>query len=181
MKTTTFHLAATLLVLMILPYAAIAQSEDNTAKDNTAETTGPKRFWQADLPGGSYTVALDRITSISKHSYIIDGNISVTEVVIDTSGNALTRFYYLEPAGQGTANLGANISQRGKELLDKVSQRTGVNANSAVVKQYPETTHAKTVEFRISDGIALDALFNSARTAWINGRGKKFTIKTGNE
>ena len=180
MKTTTYHLAITFLALMILPYAAIAQSEDNTAKDNTAETTGPKRFWQADLPGGSYTVALDRITSISKHSYIIDGNISVTEVVIDTSGNALTRFYYLEPAAQGTSDLGAKISQRGKELLDQMSERTGVNANSAVVKQYPTTTHAKTVEFHISDSITLDALFNSARTAWINGRGKKFTLKTGN-
>ncbi len=181
MKTTTYHLAITFLALMILPYAAIAQSEDGADKDNTSETTGPKRFWQADLPGGSYTVALDQITSISKHSYIIDGNIRVTEVVIDTSGNALTRFYYLEPVAQGTSDLGAKISQRSKELLDKVSERTGVNASSAVVKQYPATTHAKTVEFHISDSTALDALFNSARSAWINGRGKKFTIKTGNE
>lgn len=137
MKTTTFHLAVTLLALMILPYTAIAQSEDGADKDNTSEATGPKRFWQADLPGGSYTVALDHITSISKHSYIIDGNISVTEVVIDTSGNALTRFYYLEPVAQGNSDLGAKISQRGKELLDKVSERTGVNASSAVVKTIP--------------------------------------------
>ena len=74
----------------------------------------PREFWQADLPGGSYTVALDQITSISKHSYIIDGNISVTEVVIDTSGNALTRFYYLEPAAQGTSDLAAKISPAGQ-------------------------------------------------------------------
>ena len=181
MKTSTFHLAVAFLALMILPHAAIAQLEGGGAKDNTSEATGPKKFWQADLPGGSYTVALDQITSISKHSYIIDGNISVTEVVIDTNGNALTRFYYLEPAGQGTSDLASKIAQRGKELLDEVSDRTGVNANSAVVKQYPVTTHAKTVEFHISNIVALDALFNSARTAWINGRGKKFTIKTGSE
>ena len=176
MKLTTIRLAITLLALVILPNAANAQSTDEAAKDNTSETTGPKRFWQAALPGGSYIVALDRITSVSKHRYIIDGNISVTEVVIDTNGNALARFYYLEPVGQDTSNVGARIGQRSKELHDKVSAHTGVDANSAVVKQYPITTHAKTVEFHLSDGGDLDKLYSSVRDAWINGRGRKFTI-----
>ncbi|MGB2402988.1 MAG: hypothetical protein ACPIA7_06215 [Akkermansiaceae bacterium] len=169
-----------LLFLLILPQAGKAQSEESSTKNNTSETTGPKRFWQADLPRGSYIVALDRITSISQHAYIIDGNINVTEVVIDTTGNSLARFYYLEPVLQGAAHLGAEISQRGKALLNKVNQRTGVDTEAAVIKQYPSTTHAKTVEFHISDTATLNALLESARTAWINGRGKKFVVNASN-
>ena len=183
MKTSLFQLSTAifvLLTLIILPQTSMAQADNDSSKDNTSETTGPKRFWQASLPGGSYIVALDRITSISQHSYIIDGNVNVTEVIIDTSGNSLARFYYLEPITQTASDLGAQISQRGKDLLDKVSQRTGVNTNSTVIKQYPTTTHAKTVEFHISDAGILNALLDSARTAWVNGRGKKFVIKTGN-
>ena len=176
MKPAHTYLAAILLTLTVLPGTVLAQSSGDNTKGNTSETTGPKRFWQASLPGGSYIVALDRIASVSKHHYIIDGNISVTEVVIDTNGNSLARFYYLEPAGQDASNVGARIGQRSKELLDKVSARTGVNANSAVVKQYPITTHAKTVEFHLSDGGDLDKLYGSVRDAWINGRGRKFTI-----
>lgn len=183
MKTSLFQLSTAifvLLTLIILPQTSRGQTDGDSTKDNTSETTGPKRFWQASLPGGSYIVALDRITSISQHRYIIDGNISVTEVIIDTSGNSLARFYYLEPVAEDASNLGAQISQRGKDLLNKVGQRIKVNTDSTVIKQYPTTTHAKTVEFHISDAATLNALMNSARNAWINSRGKKFIINAGN-
>lgn len=181
MKSIPTCLAVILFTITLLPQASHAQTSGAGSKNDASETTGPKRFWQASLPGGSYIVALDRISSVSKHSYIIDGNISVTEVVIDTSGNSLVRFYYLEPVGQdATTNIGAGITQRGKELLDAVGQRAGSNITSAVVKQYPTTTHAKTVEFRVSGEGALDKLYDSVRNAWINGKGRKFTIKTDN-
>lgn len=174
MNAAAIYFALTLFAM--LPCTLMGQSSDGTAKDESSETTGPKRFWQAELPGGSYIVALDRIASMSKHSYIIDGNVSVTEVVIDTNGISLARFYYLEPVLQDASDLTARLTQRGKDILDKVNERTGVDADSAVVKQYPSTTHAKTVEFHISSVANLNALYNSARTAWINGRGKKFSI-----
>lgn len=183
MKTSYIQLRAALFILsclLILPHEGKAQSVEKSAKNNTSEASGPKRFWQVDLPGGSYIVALDRITSISQHAYIIDGNISVTEVVIDTSGNSLARFYFIKPVVQGASNLGADLSQRGKDLLNKVSQQIEVNSDSAVIKQYPSTTHAKTVEFHISNATTLDALIDSARTAWISGRGKKFIVQAGN-
>ena len=182
MKTSLLQLSITFFVLLtvtILPQVSMGQNASDSEKNKTSESTGPKRFWQASLPGGSYIVALDRITSISQHSYLVDGNISVTEVVIDTSGNSLARFYYLEPVAQNTSNVGAQLSQRGKDLLNKVGQRTGIDTNSAVIKQYPATTHAKTVEFHITNVSTLDALLNSARGAWINGKGKKFIIDTG--
>jgi hypothetical protein len=180
MKTPqlTLILALTSIIFLATESRLMAQSNKGTSKDQTSETTGPRRFWQAKLPGGSYIVALDRISSISKHSYIIDGGLRVTEVVIDTSGNSLVRFYYIIPLSEDSGSaMGAGITSRAKELLDKAGERTGINANTVVAKQYPTTTHAKTVEYRISDESHLDQLFNSARKAWINGTGKKFTIK----
>jgi len=178
MNKSFIHLALIAFLTLSLSPTTMGQTKNTASKNNTSETTGPRRFWQANLPGGNYIVALDRIASISKHTYIIDGALRVTEVVIDTSGNSLVRFYYIIPASEDSGSaVGAGLTSRAKELLDKASEHTGVNANTIVAKQYPTTTHAKTVEFRILDERDLDSLFNSARKAWINGTGKKFTIK----
>ena len=169
------HIALAALMLIMTP-ALMAQ--DSNGSTNTSEENGPRRFWQANLPGGSYVVALDRISSISKHTYVIDGNLRVTEVVVDTSGNSLVRFYYIIPATEDAeSNVAGRITERGKDILDKAGERTGVNGNTIVAKQYPTTTHAKTVEFRISDEGDLNKLLGSVRKAWMNGTGKKFTIK----
>lgn len=169
-------LAAALLLSATSPL--IAQNQNQTSKDNTSESVGPRRFWQCNLPGGNYMVALDRISSISKHTYVIDGTMRVTEVVIDTTGNSLARFYYIIPVSEDSgSNMGANLTSRAKELLDHAGSRTGVNGNTIVAKQYPTTTHAKTVEFRLSSDGNLDKLFSSVRRAWTNGKGVKFTIK----
>ncbi len=161
--------------LLLLPMIASAQNNSGTT---TNESTGPRRFWQASVPGGNYIVALDRISSISKHDYILNGNLRVTEVVIDTNGNSLARFYYIIPVTEDSGSkIGAGLTTRGKELLDKVGERTGANANTAVAKQYPNTTHAKTVEFRISNEGNLNKLFSSATNAWIKGIGRKFSIR----
>ncbi|BDS08203.1 hypothetical protein NT6N_32430 [Oceaniferula spumae] len=180
MKKIYTHLAALSLMIVASP-AIMAQDTANpesTSNSATSEEAGPRRFWQANLPGGSYVVALDRISSISKHTYIIDGNLRVTEVVIDTSGNSLARFYYIIPVSEDAeSNVAGRITERTKGIIDKVGERTGVDGNSIVAKQYPTTTHAKTVEYRISDEGDLDKLLGSVRKAWMNGAGKKFTIR----
>ena len=144
------------------------------AQNSTGEENGSRRFWQANLPGGNYVVALSTISSVSKHSYVIDGSLKITEVVIDTTGNALARFYYITPlTGDSPAS---GITERSKELLEKAGERSGTGTSTLVAKQYPTTTHAKTVEFRISYEEVLDQLLNSVRRSWMNNSGKKFTI-----
>jgi len=178
MKQNYLLLTLSSLILLTFTPQATAQNKRNSAQNNVAEAPGPRRFWQANLPGGEYIVALSQISSISKHNYIIDGALRVTEVVIDTTGNSLARFYYIVPISEDSGSaLGAGLTDRARELLDQTGKRTGVNANTIVAKQYPTTTHAKTVEYRISDERDLEQLFNSARKAWINNTGKKFTIK----
>lgn len=150
-----------------------SQDEDKPYKDSL----DLKGFWQGTMPGGSYLVALSRITSVSKHEYLLDGNLIVTEVTIDTLGDSTIRVYQITPAAQyGNLATGRKIVERGKDLLDRAGQRTGADVNNMVHKQYPTTTHSKTIEYRVKDLGTLDALLNSVRTAWISGKGRKFVV-----
>ncbi|MGJ8677970.1 MAG: hypothetical protein ACSHX0_10670 [Akkermansiaceae bacterium] len=168
------HLLAVIFTFSISPLFA----QDDSSSTGSSEAAGPRNFWQASLPGGDFTVALTKISSVSKHSYVIDGNLRVTEVVVDTLGNSLARFYYIIPVAQDASeNLGAGILSRGKDLLDQAGKRTGQNLTTPVTKNYPTTTHAKTVEFNISDEDNLNKLYDSVKSAWIKNSGKKFTIK----
>jgi hypothetical protein len=125
MKTPalTFLLA---LFLLAPPATVLGQQNNNNndeddeeevQKDKNSNTTEEapisKRFWSVTLPGGEYTVALDRISSVSIHEYTLDVQNIVTEVVIDTNGRALVRFYHvrsvLEDAGSGN---GGRIVER---------------------------------------------------------------------
>lgn len=150
MKTAIMKLSLVALTLLISLHGIQAQSVDEAAKDATSESVGPKKFWQADLQGGTYTVALERIASISKHCYSLDDKTIVTEVVIDTGGSSPARFYCPES--------------------------TSKDSPQPTQKKPLATTQAKTVEFLISNRTDLDKLHDSARNAWIAGRGKKFTI-----
>ena len=177
-------LLSILALLAMAPFVA-AQDTANPRSNPSTQTqdddkpyndsTGAKGFWQGTLPGGEYLVALSRITSISKHEYLLDGNLIVTEVTIDTLGDTTMRVYQITPAAQyGTLNTGRKIVERGKDLLDRAGQRTGADINNMVHKQYPTTTHSKTIEFRVKDVGTLNALYSSARSAWMNGQGRKF-------
>jgi hypothetical protein len=172
-------LLAALWLTLTLPLIA-QQDPDNGGDEssNAAETDGPRRFWQADLPGGHYMVALDRISTISMHEYLLDGGLVVTEVTIDTVGRALTRFYHIAPlsdtAGRDEVT---RVVDRGRELLDRAGQKAGTDAYNMVQKTYPTTTHAGTIEYSISDKRDLDALYNSLKKSWESGRGRKLTVK----
>ncbi|TAE78725.1 MAG: hypothetical protein EAZ84_00430 [Verrucomicrobia bacterium] len=73
-------------LLPVLPATAQNANQDPAAENQTEESNGPHRFWQASLPGGHYMVAIDRIASISMHQYVLDAQLLVDEVVIDTNG-----------------------------------------------------------------------------------------------
>ena len=40
-------------------------------------------------------VALDRIASVSRHKYVLDGALIIDEVTVDTVGQASARFYFI--------------------------------------------------------------------------------------
>ena len=148
-------------------------------KDNDKETRNG--FWEVNLAGGNYMVALGRISSVSRHKYVLDGTVIVDEVTIDTEGQALARFYFLSPievraTGVAAADaIAADAVEKAAVLLDGAVRRAGVDVQDMVVKKYPLTTHSKTIEYRILSEQQLGALYGSAKTAWVTGRGRVFT------
>lgn len=176
------------LILAVTVPAHAQQNGENTnnpsateagdEEDNAIETDGPRRFWQAKLSNGHYMVALDRISTISMHEYLLDGTLVVTEVTIDTAGRALTRFYHIEPiTDAGGRDEVTRVVDRGRELLDRAGQKAGTTAQDMAQKSYPTTTHAGTIEYRILDKRDLDSLYGSLKKAWETGKGRKLTIK----
>lgn len=177
-------------LLALFPLAALHAQETDTnnskrqaqksdeKSDNTAEEDGPRRFWQASLPGGNYMVAIDHIASVSIHEYLLDKVLIVNEVTIDAGGRCLARFYHIAPVTDATNSAtAARVVEKGRELLDRAGRRAGVELHNMAEKTYPTTTHAGMVEYRILDLRDLDALYASVQQAWETGRGRKFTVK----
>ncbi|MES2437856.1 MAG: hypothetical protein V4584_02230 [Verrucomicrobiota bacterium] len=149
-----------------------------TEKPKAGDSPGPNRFWQTSLSGGHYMVPLDRIVSISRHKYVLDGSLIVDEVTIDTLGQALARFYVISPlTDKAPGDTIQGVADRGRELLDEVAEKAGSDTQNMVVKKYPETTHAKTIEYRLLKEKDLTALYNSVRSAWESGRGRQYNEK----
>lgn len=167
-------------ILKLLTIATcLAGTQLTQAQDSPAPTeqNANTRFWEAELPGGSYIVALSRISSVSMSSYYVKGAV-VHEVDIETNGSALTRIYAIEALGEnGEANVAKNLISRGSEIVKEAGKKAGVNTDTSVHKEYPITTHSKTIEFRVADKKDLEQLYKSLSKSWKSNRGRKFTIE----
>ena len=175
---------ALMVALLASPLQLTAQTATPAANNSKInDTEQPNRFWQANVGGGHYMVALGTITAISRHKYLLDGTIVVDEVTVDTTGQSLARFYYLEPitnklTGNGLGNAASRIVDRGREILEDKADESGTDVHNMVVKKFPETTHAHCIEYRLLSAEQLSGLYNSVRAAWESGHGRSFSIKT---
>ena len=152
--------------------------KDKETLEGVNDDENRKRRWECSLPGGEYSVNLGVITSVSKHSYVLDGTLLVTEATVDTTGTALARSYYIEPITKDTTfNALARIQKRAEELRNRGQSRTGTKADEMAQKSYPTTTHARTIEFRIMNEVELNALYRSLYQAWTSGKGRTFRIQ----
>lgn len=143
------------------------------------ESDGLKRFWLCKIKGGELMIAVDRIAAISKTQYVLDGGLLVDEVVIETTGGqALNRIYSVRPVTDAMAsNTASKIIDRVRDVANERGNRLGTNLHEMVEKNYPTTSHARTVEFRVVDPQDLDILYSSLKDTWITGKGRVFTIK----
>ncbi len=153
--------------------------EDPDKDKKEGESSGDPRFWQLKIGDkGEYIVALDRISSISRHQYVLDGALIVDEVTIDSLGQSLARFYHITPISEAMpGNTVSEITKRGMELMEKAADRANINVQDMVVKKYPETTHARTIEYRVLSEPELSTIFKSVKDAWESGRGRVFSGK----
>lgn len=177
-RLPTFSLAAFLLTC--IPLMAQAPSTTPAPTGAVTDTETKNAFWDCTLPGGAYTALLNKISVISLHEFNIPGG-RVTEMNIVTEGDALARFYFMEAVPIASASGAAEAAKaRITELADAAADRTGTdNVWRKVMKDYPLSTHAHTIEFRLQNKADLLALHQSARTAWMRGGGR--TVKVGGD
>ena len=165
------------LLPRLLVFLCLAVTCVGASAQTPAPPTPPRgNFWKCTLPGGVYEVFLRQITAISTAEYVVEGGIKVTQLTIDTTGKTEARFYYMQTLAQaangGPAQTAANAAQQKlQQATDRVtSAMTGGVANEAmntmVVKTYPTTTHANTVEYRVATLGEIDELFKSLQTSW---------------
>jgi hypothetical protein len=157
------------------PPAQQAPQQPGQQQQPQPNTTRP--IWRANLPGGTYEIVVGSMVSVSSHEYVVDGTARVTEVNVDTTGQMAVRFYYIEPAMQsGPAGIGAATFGKVQGLVTEAAERSGSDAWKKVVKSYPTTTHARTVEYRLASKDALNKIFASADKSLRNGKPDEVTI-----
>ena len=153
-------------------------SQENNNQSNSSSDPIPSKFWKASLPGGEYMVALSSISSIAKHTYIVDGTARVYEVTVADKSSAIARFYYIEAVTDSSPlNAGQVVLDRLKNASKEATERVGAgDVWDQVIKNYPSSTHAKTIEFRLTVKSNIDSAYESVSRAWEKGRGENFKV-----
>ena len=169
------------LFLQLLTFSILCSSvfsQDNNTQNNSSSEQIPSKFWKASLPGGEYMVALNSISSIAKHTYIVDGAARVYEVTVADKSSAIARFYFIEPVTESSPiNAGQVVLDRLKSVSKEATERIGAgDVWDQVIKNYPNSTHAKTMEYRLTIKSNIDLIYSSVARAWERGRGENFKI-----
>jgi len=153
---------------VFLALGSLSQAQTPSAPPTPgAEQPAALPIFRATLPGGVYEVAVRQIIAVTSHEYLVDGVARVVEVNIDTTGSLLARFYFVEPAiPTPPAGLGASAIQKAQDLFTQAADKAGQDAWKKVVKNYPTTTHSRTVEYRLQSRDELNKIFAAAEQSF---------------
>jgi hypothetical protein len=159
-----------LLLLFTAGFSAPLAAQTPAAPPASPTPTGNnavKPLFRCTLPGGIYEVAVGAIIAVTSHEYLVDGVARVVEVNVDTSGSLLARFYFIEPNTPNTPmGIGASTLETAQRLLTEGAEKTGQDVWKKVVKSYPTTTHARTVEYRLESREQLNKVYAGAEEAF---------------
>lgn len=170
-----------LLVLIL-----ILGSMEAGAQTSTNAQVAPSRLslWNCKFADGNYySVSLGAIDSVSQHEYLLDGALRVVEVTVATRGSTQARFYVLEKPSTDTGGLpGQSLADGMGRVADEIASRAPGSVKTitnSVVKKFPETSHAKVIEYRISDRETLGKLLDHLLRRW-QGRSADDTFEVPN-
>jgi hypothetical protein len=173
--------AVFLLVSSIVLHAQTAPGQNTTGQGGQQQQQAdePTRdgLWDGRMNGGNYLVRCNSIIALSKHEYISDGVARVVEVNLTLNSAQVVRFYFLEPykpeTGSSTLAAGTAALERAKGMFEQAAGRVSPELTAPkVVKNYPASTHAHTVEFVIKEEARLNALFQSLERGFRTGQGR---------
>lgn len=170
------------LLLFLGTFRALAQSSTgnsgSTQTKPTAEEFTQDGIWNGSLKGGRYLLKANQIIALSKHEYVADGVARVVEINLTLNSNAFVRFYFLEPVrleGGGVVGAGQQAIDKARALMQDAATRVSPTLTEPkVVKSYPASTHAHTVEFVIKEEARLNSLFQSLEGAFRDPGKKHF-------
>lgn len=140
-----------------------------------------KRLFGIEFPDGlqSFYGRHDKINSVSLQEYQA-GPYSVTEVTIDIADSPLQlRLYHTELSDAKQAMTAADaaspvnnpgVPSAVQNIIDK-GRGQGNAVQTPVIKDYPITTHAKTLEFRISRKAELQQFYRAFVQAFTKSSG----------
>lgn len=166
-----------LLLLAALGATSLAQTTPPAAPPTPTGDRAVIKIFRAKLPGGTYEVAVGAIIAVASHEYLVDGIARVTEVNIDTAGSLLARFYFLEPVTPTTPlGIGSAAVETTQRLLKEAAEKTGQDVWKKVIKNYPTTTHARTVEYRVESLEQLNKIYESAESAFRTQKDTRVSI-----
>ena len=166
-----------LFLLAALGTTSLAQTTPPAAPPAPTGDRAAIKIFRAKLPGGTYEVAVGAIIAVASHEYLVDGIARVTEVNIDTAGSLLARFYYLEPVTPNSPlGIGSAAIETTQRLLKEAAEKTGQDVWKKVIKNYPTTTHARTVEYRVESLEQLNKIYESAESAFRTQKDTRVTI-----
>jgi hypothetical protein len=162
-------------------HAQTAPGQNTTGQGGQQQDQGdtPTRdgLWDGRMTGGNYIVRCNSIIALSKHEYISDGVARVVEVNLTLNSAQVVRFYFLEPykpeTGSSTLAAGTQALERAKGMFEQAAGRVSPELTTPkVVKNYPASTHAHTVEFVIKEEARLNSLFQSLERGFRSGQGR---------
>lgn len=165
-----------LLTLLGVTGAFAQTSAPATPASPNQEEVTQDGLWDGRLKGGSYLVRCTQILALSKHEYVADSVARVVEVNLTLNSSMNVRFYYLEPLrleGGGIVGAGQQALDKARAMVQDAASRVSPTLTTPkVVKNYPTSTHAHTIEFVIADEERLNSLHASLERAFRTGRGR---------
>ncbi len=161
------------LLLLVIAALSLAGPVWSQTETPDGEQPGLKGFWEVVTASGRFVSRLDHISSVSQHEYLIDGAVRVYECTVDTTGGQTARFYYLEPITDSSSiTTGSATINRLKDLANQATNKVGIgDVEALVTKHYPDTTHAKTTEFRLQNKATVGQIYDHLRRVWAEERG----------
>jgi hypothetical protein len=146
------------------------------AQDVTPDGAQPgiHGFWEVITASGRWVARIDQIASVSQHEYVIDNAVRVYECTVDTDGAQVARFYYIEPVTDSSSiTTGSATISRLKDMANRASDKLGTgDIDNLVTKHYPDTTHAKTSEYRMKNKATIGQIYDHVRKVWAEEKGR---------
>lgn len=160
-------------------HAQTAPAQNTTGQGGQQDQVTRDGLWDGRLKGGNYIVRCNSIIALSKHEYVSDGVARVVEVNLTLNSAQVVRFYFLEPVrleGGNMVNAGQQALDKARGLVEQAAGRISPTLTEPkVVKNYPASTHAHTVEFVLKDEATLNSLFGSLERSLRTGQGRVWT------